>query len=334
MAGSALHGLWNMARGTGGDITPETAKPFLDLEHDRNRMMKARMLAGPAGAAAVHMAPIVPHGGEMQTISHAVPEMAGMGINAPLGEGASMGAEMMNNLGPVMAMGSLGIGGSVLAAYLASKMYGGAKGLLKRRALKKTGQDSILEVAENEEQAMLRNIRFTKFATAGALGTPADLVGVVKTAAFGYGFFREVLAQRADLKLGATDDELATIDELQSSIKLASAIAADLNAETEQVIKLAGEIVFTSEILFKSAMADSADPNDILNSSRSTEQVKTASVKLSAVSEVMNAGEYGIMSKMAKSLDMLGVSAEVAAHVANGNPSGLIMGTLGLLAAA
>jgi len=334
MAGSSLHGLWNMARGTGGQITPETAKPFLDIEQDRNRMMKARLLAGPPGAAAIHMAPVIPRHGEMQTISHAVPEMLGMHMT-PVAPGASMGSAMLTNLGPVLAMGSLGVGGSVLAGYLASKLYGGIKNKLKkRRALKKVGQDSILEVDENEEQVMLSNIRLTKFATAGALGTPTSVLEIVKTAAFGYGILHEVLAQRADYEKYASDDEIETLTELQDSIKLAAALAADLNHETDEVVKLAGALEFTKEALLASASAGAANPDTILNSSRSAEQIKTASVKLSAVSEVMNAGEFGIMSKMAKSLDLLGVSSGMASFVASGNPAGLIFGTLGLLAAA
>lgn len=185
---------------------------------------------------------------------------------------------------------------------------------------------------------MLKSIRLTKFAAAGALGTPGDVSGAVKTAAFSYGFLTEVVDQRVSSGNGMSPAEDSTLDELDDSIKTASEITSLIREQTGALSKMASElgnaVKIDKETLRKAASDGAVDPNAILSGGRSFEQIKEASTKLSAVGEVMRITDYGSMSKMGKSLDLLGVTPDIATYIANGTPAGLTTGVLGLLDAA
>lgn len=314
-------GLEHLRRWVGGNpqITPEVAQPFLDMERDRQSQMQARMFAGPMGAFAVHAAPVIPHEGHMQSISQAVPQMLGMHA-APAADAAhsSLGT-IFDHLAPTLAMGSLGAGGAIAASYLASKLW---KKMFGPKLPVKTAADPIIECRTTKESAM-QNVRLVKFAALGAHEgkVPTNLVGAVKMAAFSLGYLQEVLADRKD-KLA--EEEVEALKDLNSAIKTASAISQYLNNQTAEICKIA-----TVEVKHIEAAAseNAADLNTLLTSSR-TKVAKEN--EMTGISEVI-AIPQGIMSKMAKSLDMLAVSPETAVYIEQGNPIGLTCGILGLM---
>ena len=178
---------------------------------------------------------------------------------------------------------------------------------------------------------MLKHVRLMKFAAAGAIGkTPTTVSAAVKTAAFAYGFLGEVIHARESL----SDEEQTTLDELEESIKIAGALTNRLNGAVASVTKAAGVVPrVTKEMLAKAACDNAVSPVNIHFASRTKEQIKLGAEVLSPVREAMSCGECGLMSKIGKSLDMLGVSPEISSFIARGNASGLMVGTLSLLAA-
>lgn len=309
-------------------ITPEVAAPFLEMEKDRHRQMQMRLLAGPAGAFFTHAAPVIPYQGHMQSISQAVPQMLGMHAT-PAADAAGSAASaapgalgnMFEHLGPTLAMGSLGAGGAVLATYLASKLWN--RFMRPKPQALKMAQEAILTGETTTELPMLNNVRLLKFATVGAHEgkVPVTLVGAVKTAAYSLGLLQEVLTDRKD---NLAPEELQALRELDSSIKTASAIVGYLRGQTAELSKIA-----TVEIdhIRKAASEGAADVKNILENSRTK---VAAENELTGIAEVI-AIPHGIMSKMAKSLDMLAVSPETAVFVEQGNPIGLTCGLLALM---
>lgn len=316
-------GLEHLRRYAGAPhITPEIARPFLDMEKDRQRQMQMRLFAGPLGAFATHAVPVVPMDGHVQPLSTAVPQMLGMTGEAPAAGGSALHT-IFDNLGPSLAMGSLGAGGAVLASYLASKLW---NRFFSRKPTLKTAEQAILnESTEPLKEPPMHNVRLLKFAAVGAHEgkVPVSLVGAVKMAAFTLGLMQESLEGRQE-KLA--NEELSALSELDGSIKTAGAILGYLRGQTAELCKIA-----TVEVahIAKAAEEGALDLDAVLTESRT----KVASAEeMTGLSEII-AIPQGIMSKMGKSLDMLAVSPETAAYIEQGNPIGLTTGVLALLAA-
>lgn len=194
-------------------------------------MQMARMTAGPAGAAAAHMLPIMPEsvhgiaGGGNMPLTQALPQMMGM-TNPSVGGEALTGSGIMEHLGPLLGMGSLGAGAALLAALGAGKAYGAFRNWRQRRkaessfGLPKFG--SIIERDSKRGTDMFRDIRFVKFAANGALGyeVPENFRELTEKVAFTLGFLKAATAGASVNDFSPSERKV--LQDLDDAVKTAS----------------------------------------------------------------------------------------------------------------
>lgn len=139
----SMHGIHSLSRALGNPlVTPEVARPFLDLEKDRNRLMNLRTWAAPLGAVGMHLntlpAQYVAPGAAAAGASHVSPAAAileNIGMNGPWQAGGDFGSTIAGHMGPIFILGSLGALGGMGAAYGVSKLM---RHLAKRKAMRKS----------------------------------------------------------------------------------------------------------------------------------------------------------------------------------------------------
>ena len=157
----SMHGIHSLSRALGNPlVTSEVARPFLDIEKDRNRLMALRTWAAPLGAVGMHLsmlpakyvAPAAAAAGA-SSVSPASAILEHLGMNGPwqaaapaatAAGAASMapaaaatgdfGSTIAGHMGPIFILGSLGALGGMGAAYGVSKLM---RHFAKRKAMRK-----------------------------------------------------------------------------------------------------------------------------------------------------------------------------------------------------
>jgi len=319
-----------MAGHFGIPLSQKSVQPFIDMEKDRNRAQVARMFAGPLGAAATHLAPVVPSsvhgiaGAGALPLSTAIPQMLGMANPAISGAAGGLAGTVMGHLAPVLAMGALGAGGAVLGTYGVSKLV---SGLLRRRRAKQLAKQqqnwysqlglpkfsAILDPEKEQGAEMFSDVRFAKFAAEGALGysAPSSLKEAIRKVAFTAGLLRSTMADHE-----VNEDEALVLRNLVTATKMAKDLTRELRNRLR--VKLASHGYDHS----LKAIATECF-SGLIKSANAPKQV-----------DGLGAAFFNEHNKAAAALDLLGVDETTFRSLTGGKQSsGFAAGVLGLLAA-